>query len=231
MGIVTHFKLKTFTAPESNLVFSYNLSPPNATALARTLTILQNFTINSQPPELNMRWFLQRELTGVFYGPRSQYDAIMTPLLTALNIPTNTTGRGAGSVKEKDWIDTLTSFSNGPLQQPDLYDYHENFYAKSLMPSYLSDAAITTMSEYYFDTARSVRRPWYLLIDMHGGAGSAVSAVGADDTAYSHRNATFKMQFYDIQFGGSKWDPEWFDFMGGWVQGIIDATPGVDLGM
>jgi hypothetical protein len=40
------------------------------------LSILQNFTINTQPPELNMRLFVPNQFTGVYYGNRSSFDAI-----------------------------------------------------------------------------------------------------------------------------------------------------------
>jgi hypothetical protein len=224
-GIVTSFTFRTFQAPEGNLVFSYNLQPSDANQLATFLGVLQNFTINSQPPELNMRLFVPNQFTGVFYGNRSDYDKIMNPLLRQLNIPT-----GAGSVTAKGWIDTLLSNSNGPLQQPENYDTHENFYAKSLMPEYLSSAALTALANYYYKTARTIGRGWYLLIDMHGGSGSAISKISSDATAYAHRNATFKMQFYDRAFT-TTYDPAWFSFLNGWVKTISDAMPGVNFGM
>ncbi|KAI4700798.1 hypothetical protein J4E81_003762 [Alternaria sp. BMP 2799] len=230
-GIVTDFKFKTFDAPESNLVFSYNLSPSNTSQLANILTVLQNFTIHDQPPELNMRMFLPNQLTGVYYGNRSAFDTIMNPLLTKLNIPLE--GRGAGTVSTRKWIDTLTSFSNGPLPQPEIYDYHENFYAKSLMPEYLSPAAMNALADYYFTTARNIRgRSWYLLIDMHGGSGSAISKVPADETSYSHRNAVFKMQFNDRIFPDSAtYTPKMMEFLNGWVDAIEKASEGEQFGM
>lgn len=222
-GIVTSFTFKTFDAPESNLVFSYTLPASSATQVADNLGILQNFTMTSQPAQLNMRLFLNsQELTGVYYGNRTDFDTVMNPLLTQLKV-------SRGTVTAKGWIDTLTSFSNGPLAQPDVYDYHETFYAKSLMPDYMPPAALTALANYYWSTARSIGRPWYLLFDMHGGASSAVSAVAADATAYAHRNATFKMQFYDIAFGS--YQSSWYPFMGNWVKAIQDASPKSNFGM
>ncbi|KAF2852363.1 Glucooligosaccharide oxidase [Plenodomus tracheiphilus IPT5] len=226
-GIVTEFKFKTFTAPENNIVFQYNLSPSNSASLVDALTILQNFSIYNQPPELNMRWFLGQQLTGVYYGNRSSFDAIMTPLLSLLKIPTNNL---QNAVSTKGWLDTLTFFSNGPLAQPEIYDYHETFFAKSLMPEYLSPAAMKALADYYFSTARHVRRGWYLLIDLHGGANSAISSIPVNATAYAHRKAVFKMQFYDVVFGGT-YQPQYFEFLNGWVKAIEDAMPGENMGM
>ncbi|KAF2028066.1 FAD-binding domain-containing protein [Setomelanomma holmii] len=226
-GVVTSFKFMTFDAPENNLVFQYNLTPASASQLANMLSVLQNFTQTTQPPELNMRLFVPNQFTGVYYGNRSEFDKIMNPLLTQLGI----TSTSAGHVSVQSWLNTLTSFSNGPLAQPEIYTTQENFYAKSLMPDNLSPAALTALANYYFDTARRISRSWYLLIDMHGGSKSAVSAVAPDATAYAHRNATFKMQFYDTQFGSTTYPPEWMSFMNGWVKAIEEASPGQTFGM
>lgn len=228
---MTSFKFKTFTAPENNLVFNYFLSPSTATQLADVLSILQNFTMHNQTAELNMRLFLPSQLTGVYYGNRTEYDRIITPLLTQLG--SATTGRPpTGSVSSNSWLNTLSSFSNGPLPQAEIYDTHENFYAKSLMPSSLSPAALRALAEYYFSTARRITRGWYLLIDLHGGAHSAVSAVPDNATAYAHRKATFKMQFYDVLYANAgTYNPEWFGFLNGWVKAIEDASPVGAMGM
>jgi hypothetical protein len=227
-GIVTNFKFKTFTAPESNIVFQYMVSPSSAAQLSTTLTALQNFTRNSQPPELNMRLFLSAFTTfsGVYYGTRADFDKIMTPLLKSMGISTG----GFSSVTTNTWLNTLTSFSNGALEQPANYDTHENFFAKSLMPEYLSPAAIDALSKYWYENARSTSRAWYLLFDSHGGANSAITNISSDATAYAHRNATFKMQFYDRVYSGT-YDPAWQSFLNGWVGNITAASPGVNYGM
>jgi FAD/FMN-containing dehydrogenase len=224
-GIVTSFTFKTFDAPEDNLVYSYTMQSANAPEMASQLAILQNFTLYDQPPELNMRLFLNSgQLTGVYYGSRSAYNAIMLPLLSKLRIAASDS-----AVSTKSWTDTLLAFSNGPLKQPEPYDYHETQYAKSLMPDRLSTAALSALSNYFFNTARSIGRPYYLLIDMHGGNSSAISQVGADATSYAHRNAVFKMQFYDIAFGN--YNSNWYSFLTNWVKAITDASPGEKFGM
>ncbi|RMZ71685.1 glucooligosaccharide oxidase [Pyrenophora seminiperda CCB06] len=227
-GIVTDFKFKTFTAPEENIIFDYSLSPKNTSQLAKWVTVLQNFTLYDQPAELDMRMFLPRQLTGVYHGNRTTFDKIMAPLLAKLDNPS-----GGNNVQTSGWIDTLTHFAFGPLQQAEVYDTHENFYAKSLMPEVLSPAAITAMSDYYFSTASKVyNRSWYLLIDLHGGASAAISAVGPDETSYSHRKSIFKMQFYDRIFPDSAtYQPEYMGFLNGWVKAIEDASGGSHYGM
>lgn len=227
-GIVTNFKFRTFNAPESNIVFQYFFSPSSASQLSTALNALQDFTRNTQPPELNMRLFLSSFTTfsGVYYGSRSDFDKLMNPLLSKMGISTG----GFSSISTNTWLNTLTSFSNGALQQAKPYDTHETFFAKSLMPEYLSPAAIDALSNYWNANARSNSRSWYLLFDCHGGKGSAISNVSADATAYAHRNATFKMQFYDRVSSGN-YDSSWFPFLNGWIKAIQDASPGVNYGM
>jgi creatinine amidohydrolase/Fe(II)-dependent formamide hydrolase-like protein len=100
------------------------------------------------------------------------------------------------------------------------------------MPNFLSQKALTGLADYYFNTARNVGRSWYLLIDMHGGAKSAITAAGVDATAYAHRNATFKMQFNDRIFpDNAQYRPEMMSFLNGWVSAIEAGDPGVKHGM
>jgi hypothetical protein len=227
-GIITNFKFKTFTAPENNIVFQYYVSIRSASQLSAMLTALQDFTRNSQPPELNMRLFIARFSTfsGVYFGTRANFDKVMNPLLESMNISAG----NSSTVTTNSWLNTLTSFSNGPLKQPEVYRQHENFFAKSLMPEWLSPAAIDALSEYWEENARSNSRAWFLLIDSHGGVDSAVSNVPADATAYPHRNATFKMQFYDRIYNGD-YDPAWLNFLNGWVGNITAADPDLDHAM
>ena len=226
-GIVVDFKFRTFDVPETNVVFTYNLSPKNTTQVTKWLTALQDFAIYDQPAELDIRMFLPSSLTGVYHGNRSNFDTIIAPLLAKLDIPA-----GSGKVTVNGWIDTLTHFAFGPLQQAEVYDTHENFFAKSLMPEALPPAALYAMADYYFTTAKNNTRSWYLLIDLHGGKSSAVSAVGPDETSYAHRKAIFKMQFYDrIMPNNATYKPEWMGFMNGWVKAIEDAANGEKYGM
>jgi hypothetical protein len=226
-GIVTNFKFKTFTAPESNVVFNYYVSPSSAAALSQIINAMQDFTINRQPPELNMRLFLSSFTTfsGVYYGTRADFDKIMQPLLQKMGL-----GNPGGSVSTNGWLNTLTSFSNGPLEQAKVYDTHETFFSKSLMPEYLNPQAVDALSNYWNANARSNQRSWYLLFDSHGGNNSAISSVAGDATAYAHRNATFKMQFYD-RIASGNYDSSWFPFLNNWVKAISDASPGVNFGM
>ena len=226
-GIVTNFKFQTFTAPESNVYFNYGANFGSASALATALKALQDFTRDTQPPELNMRLFLASytTLSGVYYGSQANFNAIMSPLLQKMGL-----GGSFGTVSTNGWLNTLTQFSNGPLPQATVYDTHETFFSKSLMPEYLSSSAIDALANYWNANARNNQRQWYLLFDCHGGKSSAITNVSADATAYAHRNATFKMQFYD-RVGSGSYDPSWQSFLNGWIGAIQNAMPTTTFGM
>lgn len=224
-GIATNFTFKTFPAPDNNIVFNYNVQPSSAAQLSTMVTALQDFSKNTQPKELTTRLYIsfQTTLSGVYFGSREDFNKTITPLLAKMGVTVT------GKEGNYTWPNTLLQFSNGPLQQPTVYDQHETFFAKSLMAT-LSPAAIDALSAYWYANARSMRRGWYLMIDTHSGSYSAISSVDPDATAYAHRNATLKMQFYDVAFGGS-YDPSWTSFLNGWVKAIVDANPGDSNGM
>ena len=225
-GIVTNFKFKTFTPPENNIIFQYNISPSSASQLATIITALQDYSRNTQPLEMNMRLFLASfpTLSGVYYGSRADFDKAVAPLIKAAGIS------GSPQISTNTWINTLSSFAYGPLQQATPYDTHETFFSKSLMPENLTSTAITALANYWQSNARSNSRSWYLMFDLHGGKNSAITQVPADSTAYAHRNAVFKMQFYDRVSSGS-YNPDWQSFLNGWVKAIQDAMPTQKFGM
>jgi hypothetical protein len=53
----------------------------------------------------------------------------------------------------------------------------------------------------YNSTASPGFRNWWMQIDLHGGANSAVSKVARDATSYAHRDRLLLFQLYDRVFG------------------------------
>ena len=108
----------------------------------------------------------------------------------------------------------------------------------------VSDAAMNAFWAYWANTARTITRvrsckplinylmprtdglqDWYLIIDLHGGPTSTVSAVPVDSTSYVHRAALLKYEFYDRVDSGT-YPPDGFSFLDGWVNAIAGTmTP------
>ncbi|KAK2765985.1 hypothetical protein FQN54_007500 [Arachnomyces sp. PD_36] len=232
-GIVTHFKFQTFEAPKKNVVFNWNIEPEKKKDAVKVLTVLQDFAIEDQPKEMNLRSFLRGQgmsVEGVYHGTQKDFDVVMEPLLKKLGLlSANETIVEDGDDHREvvGWIEALESYANGPL---DGEPWQETFFSKSLMPPKLSPEALTALVDYWFDETEDFRRSYYLLIDLYGGKSSAVTNVPADDTSYAHRETIFKMEFYDSQFFGD-YPEDGFDFLNGWVDAIQKAQGEETLGM
>ncbi|KAF2645020.1 hypothetical protein P280DRAFT_185791 [Massarina eburnea CBS 473.64] len=77
--------------------FNYGIQPSSSPHLANILTTPQDFTLNSQSPELNMQLFLSSYTTfsSVYYGNRTDFEKTIQPLLNKMGI---SSGGGGGSV-------------------------------------------------------------------------------------------------------------------------------------
>jgi hypothetical protein len=118
-GIVTNFKFNTFAAPSASVVFEYDFNFGNASNAASAIMALQNFANTTMPAELNLRLFFrsyQTQLLGVYYGNQSDFQSVISPLLSQL------TGLQSSSVKVMGWLDALTNFAFTNLKQPIDYD-------------------------------------------------------------------------------------------------------------
>jgi hypothetical protein len=140
-GIIISFTVKTQSAPASNVFFNYVFSPLNVTAAVETFLAYQNFGANKAPPTLGMYVVLGNgnfEMSGVFYGPISNFTAVIQPLLDA--VPQQPKSK---SVKTYDWLGVLQQLagSDGSLNTSTKADISDTFDAKSLMVD--EDAPLT----------------------------------------------------------------------------------------
>lgn len=69
-----------------------------------------------------------------------------------------------------------------------------------------------------------------MIVDLHGGPTSAVSAVPIDSTSYVHRPALFKYEFYDRVDSGT-YPLNGFSFLDGWVDAITRTMNTTTFGM
>lgn len=99
-----------------------------------------------------------------------------------------------------------------------------------MMTPLLPAAAVQNWSNYLVNTARKVSRNWYILMDLHGRAGSAVSNVSNADTAYAHRNALLKFELFDQDNSGT-YATSSFGFLNGWVNATMSGMGSDEMGM
>ncbi|KZT64087.1 Glucooligosaccharide oxidase [Daedalea quercina L-15889] len=196
-GIITHFHVNTYAAPERPTFFDYQWSlPPNQTMAA--ISAYQNLSLSSSIPaeigfELNLRKGNSRgdirvDFLGSYYGAPENFSAIVQPFLDAMPTPPlNTT------VENTTWIEHLKLLADGP---PRLND---TFYAKSLMtPSNVTmsqeaiTAFVTQMSTEGWDTSTD----WFVQLELYGGTNSRIPKVLSNATAFANRNTLWTIQFY-----------------------------------
>jgi hypothetical protein len=93
-------------------------------------------------------------------------------------------------------------------------------------------SVLQKVADYWMKEAKSITRSWYIMIDMFGGANSAVTKVPADETSFAYRDPNqhlFLYQFYDRSFGS--YPANGFSFLDGWVKTFTDGLNSTDWGM
>lgn len=93
-GIVSEYKFNTFEPPQNLTAFEADI-PVGTQAQAKTfLENLRNYTLNTMPAELNMRFassFTGAELEGVYYGDVNGLKSALDPLLKPAGASVTTT--------------------------------------------------------------------------------------------------------------------------------------------
>ncbi|KAF2839642.1 Glucooligosaccharide oxidase [Patellaria atrata CBS 101060] len=226
-GIVTKFHFQTFDAPEQIIIYSHDLKWQTKDAAITGFKALQDYT-NIQPTEMNTRLLIASGyfvLSGVYYGTQEGYEAAIAPLLEKVGTPTNS------SVQNLAWIDSLRANAQEPLEMPLDYDYHSNFFAKSLMTRWVTDEAVEKFVDYWYDIANSSSILWFAIIDLHGGVNSAITKVPHNATSYAHRSATLKYEFNSLVFPGETYPENGIPFLNDFVGTITETMKNETIGM
>ncbi|KAK2763247.1 hypothetical protein FQN54_009883 [Arachnomyces sp. PD_36] len=223
-GIVTNIKFDTFEAPSVNTVFEYKYLNFTQEQARTAMGELQSYANTTQPSEMNLRMFSNLDMTvftGVYYGTVEEMGAEMAPFIEKIGTPANVTNSTVG------WIESLLTYSNGPLDEP---IPRETFFAKSLMSKGYSDDALDTFVDYWYEEALNVNRDWFIIVDTHGGPSSAISRLPKESTSYPHRDAILKCQFYD-RIWNHTYPENGFDLMNHWVDSVTSFMDDGDYGM
>lgn len=104
-------------------------------------------------------------------------------------------------------------------------------YSTSIYTDALTDEQLQALVDYWYGTAKTVRRSWYHHIDFHGGKTSAISAVDADATSYSHRDKLLLHNFYDRVDVTEEYPADGFDLFSGFIDAIVGDGDRLDYGV
>ncbi|KAF2728744.1 FAD-binding domain-containing protein [Polyplosphaeria fusca] len=222
-GVVTEFKVRTEPEPGPTVLYSYTLNAGSASSKAEGFKKWQALI---STPSLSRKFasqFILTELgaliTGTFFGPRSEYDA--------LNISSHLPSHSSSIIELQDWLGVVGHWAEDIALEIG-GGIASNFYSKSLAYTandLLPDAAVDKLFK-FIDTADKGTPLWFVIWDLDGGA---TNDVPADATAYGHRDALFYHQSYAVNLVG-RVTPTIRNFLTGLNKVVTDALPGHKLG-
>ncbi|KAK2597942.1 hypothetical protein N8I77_012694 [Diaporthe amygdali] len=162
-------------------------------------------------------------LEGVYYGNETGLSMVLDPLLKKAG--------GDLSMQPGTWIQGLEYYAERNSLTPSTNE-HGNFFATSLTLKNLHGEALTDFVRYWHNHALAFTRGgWFVQLDVHGGANSAISAVSNTATAYAHRDKTFLIQFYHFSGNDEPYPSNGIDILRNWVDVTITTMNDGDYGM
>jgi hypothetical protein len=133
-------------------------------------------------------------LSGAYYGTEEEYKSkVASAFLAGLPQPTKST------VKTMSWIELLIQLSDYDtlLTPTENYDKHDNFFAKSVTVPEASPLTADALKSYFsYMIEKKAPTPWFSIINLYGGPGSAINKKDIDFAAYSHRSMLWVAQHY-----------------------------------
>ncbi|EKD20480.1 glucooligosaccharide oxidase [Drepanopeziza brunnea f. sp. 'multigermtubi' MB_m1] len=237
-AIATYFYLQTQPAPASVTYFSADLaaSLTNVETVTAGFEKLQNFVLTSPLLTPNITLGMYTDTSGLFSISGWCMDCD-TAAFTNSVFPAMLAGfPGAASptVTQQGWIEALTVLADPyPLAQPLGHEYtsHDTFYAKSIVSKNarpLTTAAIRAFWAYMVDNQG--KGPFYSIINLYGGPGSAINAPSPDSSAYSERDTLWVFQNYESTAAQQPpYDPAAIGFVDGLNAAVENAQPDGDF--
>lgn len=173
--------------------------------------------------EVNMHNSGHHSLDGVYYWNETELPTILSALMEKVG--------GQFSMQPGTWIQGLEHYAERNCLTPSTNE-HGNFYATSLTLKDLRGEALTSFVHHWHNHALSFTQGgWFVQLDVHGGANSAVSAVPNSATAYAHRDKIFLVQFYHFSVDDRLYPSGGIDVLKGWVNATIETLQEGDFGM
>lgn len=161
-------------------------------------------------------------LQGTYYGDEVSLREILGPFLEEVD--------GNLTLCPVTWIQGLEHYAERNSLTPSINE-HTKFYATSLTLKDLRGEALAGFVRYWHNHVPSPSAGWFVQLDLHGGANSAVSAVPNSATSYAHRDKAFLIQFYDFHPVAGRPSMRDSFFLKNWVDATTAALQEGDYGM
>jgi hypothetical protein len=210
-GIVTFFYLQTESAPTSIINFSASIPAVLDSVTTVTNAFLSLQSIVADPTHINgsISFGFYTDSSGAFSlvgwcidCDLDSFNAVVFPeLLGVFPTPSSQSAVSMG------WIDSLRNlaFPTGePLNEPLYgYDLHDTFYAKSIVTRNAEPPTAAEWANFWsfaINEGRNSPTPWYVDINLYGGAGSRINAPASNGSAYGDRDElwVFQVRLYHL---------------------------------
>ncbi|OLN86017.1 6-hydroxy-D-nicotine oxidase 3 [Colletotrichum chlorophyti] len=225
--IVAELEFNTFAAPEKTTYFDISLTW-DAKKTLQALLDAQEFS-KTMPAELTMAVTFNKYgyyLNGAYVGNDAAFRNAIQPLLTKLGVKVS-------SSKTVGWIDFIKHFAG--TEDIDIttptYDEHENFYATSITTPILSLSQLQSLVDAVAKSGFTTTRSWFMHMNFHGGASSAITRSKPADTAYVHRDKMLLFQLKDSVSQSQQYPRDGFTLLQGFQQSISKGLGRDEWGM
>ncbi|KAI1370985.1 putative glucooligosaccharide oxidase [Hypoxylon crocopeplum] len=229
-GIVTTFYLKTQPAPTSVINWRVEISgvTKSVESAVNAFRRIQDFTHNESivDRQLGFNVALASDyfaIKGTYLGPCDTFvNVIMPELLEGIS-------EGASvDMQQTGWLETLKLVNQGrDLDVPPEHSEHSNFFAKSVVvpePG-LTNEALTGFFTYLLNEGKQAPVPYFILIDLYGGADSQINNKDLDFSAFAHRDALWVAQLYGYVGDDEVFPQEGLDFVNGLANAMTTHLP------
>ncbi|KAL7620054.1 hypothetical protein AAE478_010603 [Parahypoxylon ruwenzoriense] len=217
-GIVVNFYLQTQPAPESviNWYIKINDVTKSVESAINAFQHIQQFVHDASSVDRQLGFNVSLAsgyfaIGGTYQGSRARFEDVIVPALLN-NIPEEPTVE----IQQVDWLTSLKLLNQGQdLDVSSPYEEHSNFFAKSVVvpePGY-TKASLEKFFMYLFDEGARAPVPYFILIDLYGGADSQVSTKTLDFSAFAHRDALWVAQLYGYVGNDEKFPAEGLEFI------------------
>ncbi len=230
--------MQTQPAPSSvvNWAFTIPGMYVSASTTAAVFQHIQTFALNTSVIDGKLAFGVHLDgssfgISGTYLGDEAVFNETIAPaLLSGLPTPAST------SIQSLDWISSLTLLAAPqPLEQPTTtYNLHDDFFAKSVVvpsSSPLTTEALESYFGYIIENGVNAPDPWFTIINLYGGPGSAINAIPSTASAYSDRNALWVLQHYGFTANTiSPYPAASLDFVDGLNTALTSAMPDTQFG-
>ncbi|TVY46179.1 Berberine bridge enzyme-like 12 [Lachnellula cervina] len=229
-GVATYLYFQTMQAPDSVVYFVSDLAAQmhdnastsdTADALAMGFEVLQEFSLTSPLLTPNITFGTEVDSNGTFILRGLCMDCTAAVFASTV-LPDMVAGYPGhiDNVTELGWLEALAELADpDPLEQPlgSGYTLHDTFQVRSLVTQDDIPLSAGGMKAYFAEVlANQGKGPFFSIINIYGGPGSAINTISANASAYSDRDAFWVIQNYGQTANGQlPWDAN--------ITGLVDT--------